>query len=317
MTEQELIQRADLALSDLISTGGYLNTQQQQKFFRKMMDEAVILKEARTIPMARPKMEINKIGFSSRVLRAASQGSISTPEQAETGGRALTRAQRALPFTQRITLETSEVIAEIDLPYEVIEDSIEGGDIDTATFQQTVLDLMAERISLDLEELVVLGDKTSLDTYLALQNGVLVATTSNIVNNGGDPMGPSLFGNMIKALPNKYHKLLNRYRVYLAKTKEVDYRLTVAQRQTSLGDAVLSGQVPVAVLGVPMASTSWMPASNAIMMIPNNLIIGVQRNLRMEFDKIIRERAFVIVVTMRLALAFEEEDMNVKAINIG
>lgn len=317
MTEQELIRRADIALSDLIATGGYLTTAQQTKFFRKMMDEAVILKDARTIPMARPKMEINKIGFGSRVLRAANQGTISTPEQGETGTRALTRAQRALPTTSRITLETSEVIAEIDLPYEVIEDSIEGGDIDTATFQQTVLDLMAERISLDLEELVVLGDKTSGDTYLALQDGVLVATTSNIVNNAGDPMGPALFGNMIKALPTKYHKLLNRYRVYLAKTKEIDYRMTVAQRQTQLGDAVLSGQVPVSVLGVPMSSTSWMPSSQAIMMIPNNLIIGVQRNLKMEFAKDVRERAFIIVVSMRLALAFEEEDMNVKAINIG
>jgi hypothetical protein len=39
--------------------------------------------------------------------------------------------------------------------------------------------------------------------------------------------------------------------------------------------------------------------------------------MRMEFDKDIRERAFIIVLTMRLAIAFEEEDMNVKAINIG
>lgn len=318
MNEQQLIQKADLALSDLANTGGLLQPEQQQRFFRKMMDEAVILKDARMVQMSRPKMEINKIGFTSRVLRAASQGNISTPEVGETGGRALTRAQRAKPVTERITLQTSEVIAEIDLPYEVIEDAIEGGDIDTSQFQQTILDLLAQRVSLDLEELVVLGDTTNVgDAYLALQNGVLAASVSNIVNQGGDPMGPTLFANMIKAMPTRYMRLLSRYNFYVSKTKEIDYRMTLASRQTALGDGILTGQFPVNVLGVPMKSAAYMPSTNAILMIPNNLIIGVQRGLRMEFDRIVRERAFVIVLTMRLAMAFEEEDMVVKAINIG
>lgn len=317
MNEQELIRRADLALSDLVSGGGYLTTAQQNRFYRKMMDDAVILKDARIIPMARPKMEINKIGFGTRVLRAAAQGLISTPEMGEVGTRALTRAQRYVPQLSRITLQTSEVIAEIDIPYEVLEDSIEGGDIDTAQFQQTILDMMAERITLDLEELVVLGDTGSGDSYLALQNGALVSAVSNIVNQGGDPMAVQLFGNMIKAVPTKYHKLLDRYRFYTSKTKEIDYRMTIAQRQTALGDSIISGEKPVSVLGVSLSSAAYMPSDTALLMIPNNLIIGIQRNLRMEFDKDIRERAFVIVVTMRLAMAFEEEDMVVKAINIG
>jgi len=316
MNEKELIQKADMALTDLVNNGGYVNPEQSNKFFRKMMDSAVILKDARTIPMSRPKMEINKIGFTSRVLRAAAQGAIASNDGDATG-RALARADRYTPITERITLETKEVIAEIDLPDEVIEDSIEGGSLDTATFQQTILDMMAERISLDLEELVVLGDTTSGDTYLALQNGVLKATTSNIVNNDGDPLSAQLFGNMIKALPTKYHKLLNRYRFYTSMPKEIDYRLTIAQRQTQLGDAVLTGQIPVTALGVQLSSTSYMPSGNVVLMPPNNLIIGVQRALRMEFARFARERAFAIIVSMRLAMAWEEEDMVVKAINVG
>lgn len=317
MNEQELIRRADLALSDLVSGGGYLTTEQQNRFYRKMMDDAVILKDARIIPMARPKMEINKIGFGTRVLRAAAQGTISTPEDGEIGGRALDRADRYIPQLSRITLETSEVIAEIDIPYEVLEDSIEGGDIDTAQFQQTILDMMAQRITLDLEELVVLGDTGSGDSYLQLQDGALVSAISNIVNNGGDPMAVQLFGNMVKALPTKYYKLLNQYRYYVSKTKEIDYRLSIAQRQTALGDGIITGTTPVSVLGVSLASAAYMPSDTALLTIPNNLIIGIQRNMRMELDKNIRERAFIIVVSMRLAMKFEEEDMVVKAINIG
>jgi hypothetical protein len=222
-----------------------------------------------------------------------------------------------VPQLSRITLETSEVIAEIDIPYEVLEDSIEGGDIDTAQFQQTILDMMAERISLDLEELVVLGDTTSVDTYLKLQDGVIKSATSNIVNQAGDPMGVQLFANMIKALPTKYWKLLNRYRFYTSKPKEIDYRMSIAQRQTALGDGIITGTTPVSVLGVSLASAAYMPSGNVVLMIPNNLIVGVQRQLRMEFDKDVRERAFIIVVTMRLAIKFEEEDMVVKATNVG
>ena len=126
-----------------------------------------------------------------------------------------------------------------------------------------------------------------------------------------------MLANTIKALPTKYHKLLDRMRIYLSKTKEIDYRMAVAQRQTALGDSILTGQAPVSALGVRMSSAAYMPNSNAILMVPSNLIIGVQRGLRMEFAKDIRERAFIIVLTMRLAMAFEEEDMVVKAINIG
>jgi len=318
MTEAQLIAKADLALSDLISTGGYMQTEQSNRFMRKVMDEAVVLKEARHISMARPKMEINKIGFASRVLRPANQGLISSPRSAEEGTRALSRADRAKPTTERITLETKEVIAEVDLPYETLEDSIEGGAIEGTQFQQTILDLLAARVALDLEELVVLGDVTNVsDPYLAMFDGVIAQAVSNIVNQGGDPMDPALFASMIKALPQKYHKLLGSFKYYLAKVKEIDYRMTVAQRQTQLGDSILTGNANVSALGVPMTSASYMPSSTAILTMPKNLIIGTQRQMRIEFDKDIRERAIVMVVTMRLAMKYEEEDMVVKAINIG
>ena len=316
MTEAELIRKADTALADLAGTG-LMHPEQSQRFIRKVMDTAVVTKDARYVNMKTNTMEINKIGLGQRVLRAANQGTISSPLAGENGTRALSRADRIRVATEKVTITTSEVIAELDLPYEVLEDAIEGGDIDTNQFQQTVLDLIAQRVSLDLEEMVISSDKTSSDTFLKLQDGLLKLVTSNIVNQGGDPMDPQLFANMIKALPDKYQNLLSQMRIYLARTKEIDYRMAVAQRQTALGDSILTGNAPVSALGVPMASAAYMPNATAIMMVPSNLIIGVQRNLRMEFAKDIRERAFIMVLTMRLGIAIEQEDMMVKAINIG
>ncbi len=309
MREKELLQKADLALSDLTNDGGLLNTEQSNRFFRKLIDTPTILQNVRTVPMRRPSMEINKIGFTSRMLRAATQGAVGT--------RALSLSDRYKPVTEKLTLNTSEVIAEIDLPYEVIEDNIEGGAIDNTQFEDTIMDLIAGRAALDLEEMLISGDTGSGDVYLALQDGLLKLATSNIVNHASAPIDADLFANMIKALPTQYHRLLNEYRFYLQTTKEIDYRMQVAQRQTQLGDALLSGRSPVAVLGVGMEAAALMPSAQAILTVPRNIIWGVQRQFRLEFDRDVRERVFIIVLTMRVAIEIEEEDMVVKATNIG
>lgn len=309
LDDKVLVDKADIALSDLISNGGYLQPAQANRFYRLLIDQPALLNDVRQIRMARPKMEINKIGFSARILRAASQGAI--------GSRKLSSGDRVAPTTSKITLTTSEIICQVDLPYEVIEDNIEGGEIDANQFQETVLELMAARTALDLEELLISGDTGSGDAYLALQNGVLKNVVSNIVNNAGAPISPQFFADMIKALPTRFHRLLGQYRFYLPTTKVIDYRMQVAQRQTALGDAVLQGTAPVSVLGVGMVPVAYMPVDKSVLIIPQNIIWGIQRDIRMEFERDIQERVIIIVLTMRIATNLEDEPMVVKGENIG
>jgi len=47
------------------------------------------------------------------------------------------------------------------------------------------------------------------------------------------------------------------------------------------------------------------------------MIWGIQRQMSVEVDKIITERVFVIVMTLRIDFKFEEEEAVVKYINIG
>lgn len=308
---KELVRKADIALSDL-STGGLLAPEQEDRFFQKVIDAPTILNEVRFVPMNRPQMEINKVGFGSRILRAANQGTISSPRSGEEGTRALARADRIKPDLGKITLTTDEVIAEINLPYEVLEDNIE-----KEGFEQTLLDMIAQATARDLEEKLILGDTGSGDAYLALENGILAETSSNVVNHGGAAIGPNLFEDMITGLPQKYHRFLGDMRFYTSKIREVNLRAQIAQRQTALGDATLTGAAPVSQFGVRVIGASQMPNANAILLNPKNLLWGVQRNIRMEMDKDVRERVVIIVLTMRIAHRFEEEDMVVKATNIG
>ena len=211
------------------------------------------------------------------------------------------------------------MIAEVNLPYEVLEDNIEGGAIDNTRFQATVLDKLAERIRIDIEDVMINGDTGSGDAFLAERDGVLKLTTSNVVNNSGAALDAVTFNEMVQTLPDKFKRVIQRYKFYVAHNKALQYMMQVAQRQTGLGDAVLVGGqgVNFAPFGIPMTGVASMPSAQALMIDPSNILFGVQRNMRLEFAKDTRERVLIMVFTMRFDFKLEQEDMVVKATNIG
>ena len=320
VNRKNFIEKADLALSDLASNG--LQTPElQNRFFQRVIQAPTMLPDVRFVPMVRDSMVINKLGFSQRVLHRGLRGSVSTPEVGEAGGRALARANRATPDFGQVVLNTQEIQAEINLPYEVLESIVpEGGDLNTATFNTSVMDMFAQAAARDLETLLIQGDSTisvGTDDLLSMMDGVVKMSTSNIVDNGYAGQSPELYANMFKAMPVKYHPRESEMIYYVPTVREIDYRTRIAQRQTALGDATLVGKDPVYVLGKPLRKTPAMPLPNAILTIPRNILMGVQRNLTIEHDKNIRERVFIVVLTMSVAFAYEEEDLVVKGINIG
>ena len=117
---KKLIQKADWTVGDLTSEGGLLNPEQTDEFIRKLVHvQPTILRDARVVRMNAPVRKINKIGFNTRIMAAA-----------PSSGTALGAGLRSRPTTEQVTLTTSEVIAEVRLPYDVIEDNIERGTID-------------------------------------------------------------------------------------------------------------------------------------------------------------------------------------------
>lgn len=319
MKVKQLLAKADMALSDLAS-GGLMNPEQANNFIRIMTQDTNFLKDVRLINMARPSMVVNKLDLASRALRVANQGTISSPLTTEEGTRALARADRTKVTTSKVTLNTYEVIAEVNLPYEVLEDNIEGGAIDNTRFQQTVLDKLAERVRVDIEDVMLNGDVSNMsDSFLAERDGVLVQTVSNIVNNGGAGLDAVTFNEMIQTLPDKFKRVINRYKFYTSHNKRLQYMMQIAQRQTTLGDNVLvnGDGSNFAPFGIPLIGAASMPAGNMLLIDPSNVLFGVQRNMRMEFDRDSRERVLIIVFTMRFDFKLEQEDMVVKATNLG
>ena len=296
-SNQEIVKKADIALSDL-ATAGRLSVDQTDRFIRTLIDQPTLLNSVRTVAMGTPEMKIN-IGFGSRILRPAVSA---TP---------LAAGDRVKPDLGSVTLNTKEVIAEVRIPYDVIEDNIERGNIAVGAetgaggFHQTIVDMIAERAALDQEELAIRGDTTSGDAYLALQNGYLKLATANVVNVAG-AFSKEAVKAALKATPDKYLRNRAAMQHFLSIDNETEMRDVYANRATALGDSQIQGNLPLYVFGSQIKGVPLMPSTGGLFTNPLNLIFGIQRNIQIEYDKDITSRVFIIVLTARVALEIEE-----------
>lgn len=311
MDNQSLIRKADIALSDLTNDGGLLNPEQTDTFIRTLIDSPTILNACRTVTMNAPTRKINKIGFGSRILRKA------------TSATALDAGDRVKPDLAQIELNTKEIIAEVHIPYDVLEDNIEGGNINAGAtgspggLHNTIVTLIGERAALDLEELLLLGDSGSGDPYLALLDGWLKRSTAHVVSAAGATISKDLMKAGVKAMPDKYLRNRAQMAHFVSVDNETEYRDTYASRMTSLGDTMLQGTGDLYAFGSQVRGVPLMPAANGLYTNPLNLIFGIQRRITIEYDKDIRSRVFIIVLTCRVANQIEETDAVVKYTNIA
>lgn len=300
LTKEDLVSKGDFALSELTG-GGLLNPTQQDKFFEMVINYPALIGSVRRVLMPAPQYEIAKIGFGSRAFHVTSAS-----------GTGLSQAQRSKPTTDKIELTSKKIMAQFNMPYEVFEDNIEKG-----TLEDTLLRLFAQRLATDTEELGLLGDSGSADPDLAAFEGYLKRLTSHIVNATSTGISADTFNAAILALPAKYRRDISAFRFFLSPNAKQTWKNEVAQRQTNLGDAALQGQLDVAAHGVPLVGVPLMPSGLGIFTNPQNLIMGVQREVMMETDRDIENQVMKFVFSARVDFQIEEEDMSVKLTNLG
>lgn len=314
-SNQELIQRADLAIADLNTNGGLLSPEQTETFLDIVQEQPTILKQVRSVRLGAPERKINKIGFTSRIMKAAPQGSPPYMADDGTNDRYLLAADRSKPVTSQLSISTKEMIAEVHIPYEALEDNIEG-----QSFEQHVMRLIAERAAIDFEEFALFADTASGDAYLALQDGWLKRMTSHVVDNSNAGPSPDLFMNGLLSMPQKYLRNLAEIKHVVSVANTLKYRQVVSARQTGYGDSTLQNNVPLQAYGVQIEAAPMLAAGGAgkfgFLTHPKNLIWAIWRNIQVETDKDIRAREIIIVLTCRVGLQVEDEDATVKYINI-
>lgn len=319
MASNSLLMKADLAIADLQANGGYLEDEQAARFVRKLIKSPTILRDARVVEMRSPRRQVNKIQFGSRIMRAAN--AVGTP---------LSSSDRSSPTTEQVILQTFEVQATVYLGYDVLEDNIErvgslgqhadaGGTALSGGLRDTVVDLMAERAALDLEELGLNGDTASADSYLALNDGWLleVETNGNVSDHGGAKIDRTMFKAGMQVLPDQYHRFQSQMRHYISVDQDIEYRDSLASRATGAGDSFVQGMQNPTPFGVPTSQVQTMPEDKGLFTNPQNLLMGIQRQVLMEFDKKIEERQYVIALTARIDFQVEEAEAAVAYNDIG
>lgn len=321
-SNQSLLQKADLAIADLQANGGELSPEQGAAFIRKLIKQPTLIRQCRVVEMLASKRKINKIGFGTRILRKA------------TSGVALTQNQRAKPTTEQIQLDTKEQIAEVRLPYDVLEDNIERAtaanneapNTGPAALRQTIIDLIAERAATDLEELALLADTAYTnpgdqddEDYLSQLDGWLkiAATDGNVADAQNQTISKAVFKMGLKTLPKQYLRNKAAMRHFVSNNNETEYRDTLANRATQLGDGMVTGDLPAYAYGSLVAPVQLMPEARGLFTDPLNLIFGIQRQVSMEFDKDITARVYIIVLTCRVDFQIEEAEALVLYDNIA
>lgn len=302
-----ILQKADLALADLTAGGGILKPAQAQKFMRLLIKDSPLMRLATVVPMQSPKQQLSKIKFGSRVLRPGAEAT------------ALPLADRARPDLSQIELDAKLFKAEVRLSDEVLEDSIERGEL-----RQTIMEMMAEAISRDMEEVLINGDTLSADPFLAVMDGALKQATSNVVDAGGAAISKNLLRDMLKTIPSEHLRDKKAMRFMTSVDADLDYRNTLAERATAVGDRLLEGDTPVLYSGVPLQPIPLFPenlgagSDQTVILLcnPKNIHVGIWRNIRVESARDISEGTLKIVATLRFDVKFAEEPGVAKAINV-
>lgn len=323
-TAQEWLEKATFTTADLQAPagGGYLSPQQAKEFLRVAIDYTTITKECRYEDSDSPKFEVPRIAFGNRILRPGVEGT------------RLLDADRVKPSTGLVTLNTVLVKGEVPISDEVFEDNIE-----KERLADTVMEMVAEAVGRDLEELFIKGDTartSSEDTYLDLLDGIIKQAQS------GAPAGQKidastitsyddLFKAMVEAMPAKYRRDYSALRLYVPVKHRDGYQASLAARGTGLGDQAVVANLAtqLAFRGIPVKEVPMMSGTDtinsasvdyskfAILVNPQNIIVGFHRRVKVEKFRDPREGATSIVVTCRADVKLADPEAIVLAYGIA
>lgn len=302
MNNSDLLKRIDGALkaitvSDLGSSK--LATQKQQQFVKTVSQATTMMDVARRIDMSSHTHDIDRVGFGNRILGKAVEntapGTDSKPDFATN------------------TLESIEVIAVAGITDSTMEDNIEQDQ-----FENTLLDLIADRAGVDLEELFINGDKAAgADDFLKLTNGWLNLAANSVTGGTGLDFAANdsegMFDSMIGAVPKKYLRDRSQWTFWTHWDIEDDYRNELRSRGTGLGDSAQTTANGLAYKGFSVRESSNMPEGSALLAPNNNLVYGLYRDVFIEPDRQAKKRSTDFVCTLRVDCNYEDENAAVAA----
>ena len=131
------------------------------------------------------------------------------------------------------------------------------------------------------------------------------------------------YANMLKNMPSKYKANGGLKQMFFMNSDLVtqDYLIALSARSTVLGDAVFTGAVTPQYGSVPIIDAPLMPTNlgtatyygaegaasytDVMLTLKNNLIVGIQREIKIETQRVPADEATYVYYSIRFALAIE------------
>lgn len=317
MSVNDLLRKAILTVGDGTNGdfGGAgqapLAIEQVSEFIELMTAEQVVLPRVRRVNNIAPIWNEPIIDFAGRIARPGVEAN------------RLGYSQRAEPTTGLVELRTVLLRAEVPVSDEVFEDNVAGdrlrGSLDR---------LIADRFGADVEELLVAGDSTSADAFLALQDGWI-----KVAQDEGNAIDAASYGKdyqeifkqMLLAIPERFRRNLETSGAFFVpKRTETEYRDQLASRGTPLGDTMLTGRTPlryqdIEIVGAPVFPIAAGSPDTSVFILTNvnNLYAGFMRNIRFETFRDPREGVTSFIVNARVGGTVAVPEALVIAYNVN
>lgn len=308
---KDKFKKADVLLDDLTTVSGVLDERQATGFIDKLLKTPVLLSSIRREVIRERTATLPKIGFTSRVLRP-------TPGE----GVELAPADRAGFASESITLSTKQFLATILITDDMLRFNIEQDALETH-----LVNLLAERASLDMEEIVMVGSTgySTGDTdylgrtltaddvsFLSQIDGLYkLADESTVDLSGGTPptIDLDVFKKTIFGMPSQYIRNRNAMRFYVSHDNETEYHSTLADRATPLGDNKIENAPGLLrSFGVPIQALPFASDTRVIFTDPMNLILVVNDEITIETERKAGARATLVHLSLRMGFGIEEPE---------
>ena len=269
----------EIATSDF-DDGGKLNRQQFAEFYQEVIPESNVLDMARTVPVDGPDSQIDRIGVGEHLLRQIDEGDAVEDHDVDTSS---------------VDIDVEKVGFGWDLRREVVEDTIE-----YENTAEIILSQFTDRYAFDLETLAFQGDASDADSFFGILDGwVESAKDDDAVVRDYDAdettLDEGVLFDLTLVLDDKYIDATNP--VFMAHPKQViAYRRSLADRETMLGDEMLTGaQIPTPT-GYNLVASSACTDDEVIFTDPQNLVFAPHRDIRVdvttESEKVVKNDLF-------------------------
>jgi hypothetical protein len=219
-------------------------------------------------------------------------------------GSALAASLQAKPTFAGPEMATVESIGEVAIDDTAFEDNIE-----LDALRQTVLDMASERVGFDLEDAAFNGDDTSTDVLYAQQDGYRVKIATHTGSASSNTLDKARTKQAWKLIPQQYRKRKADFRFYTADDATIDFGDSYQNRIGDAADNALRRGEELTYMGIPVVGVPAYPndlgsnndETELMCVRPKNLVLGIQREVRMETLRDPRARQTVFIFTIRRA----------------